>query len=95
MSPIPATFRAAAATNMSPTAPVSQDSFMAFQQQVQDSQTLIINHLPALTARLGVIEVQLASASFESILHRCPTSSPPLRKITPMAFPAMGASPPP
>jgi hypothetical protein len=37
-----------------------QDSFMVFQRQVQDSQTLIINHLSAMTARLGAIEVQLA-----------------------------------
>lgn len=29
-----------------------------FQRQVQDSQTLIINHLSALTARLGAIEVR-------------------------------------
>jgi hypothetical protein len=30
---------------------------------VQDSQTLILNHLSALTARLGAIEVQLMPAS--------------------------------
>jgi hypothetical protein len=30
---------------------------MAFQRQVHDYQTLIINHISALTTRLGAIEV--------------------------------------
>jgi hypothetical protein len=36
---------------------------MAFQRQVHDSQTLIINLLSMLTVRLGAIDVQSASSA--------------------------------
>jgi hypothetical protein len=61
---------------MSPTVPVSQDSFMAFQRKVQDSQMLIISHLSTLTTQLGAIEVR--SARLAAVASQPLPSAPPL-----------------
>jgi hypothetical protein len=72
---------------------MSQDSFMVFQRQVLDFHTLITNHLSALTAQLGAIKVQSTPAPYMIEPSSSSHVFPPLRKITPTALPAMGASP--